>query len=507
MEADYIETGMFGRVEIRTSVDKITKKNLRSVLEKALAVHRLNSVAIDYLYRYMRGDQPVLYRKKDVRPEICNKVVENHASEIVQFTSGYFLGEPVTYVRRGDRNASSNEINELNNYMFYEDKASHDKDMATWMAICGVAYRMVLPDKEAGTDVDESPFELDTPDPRFTFVVYHSGFGHKRMMGVREIAKSTSEGVTEFIHCGYTKDHYFEVENGVVTKWIPHTLGDIPIFEYRLNMAQMGSFEPALSLLDALNTVASNRLDGIELFIQSFIKFINCEIDVDKFKALKELGAIMIKSTDGLPADVQVMSQELNQQQTQTLVDYLYQQVLTICAMPTTTKGGTSTSDTGAAVFLRDGWSHCEARAKDTELLFKKSEKEFLKLVLKIIKSTREFNLSLSEIECKFTRRQNDNLLVKSQALLQLLEAGLEPGLAISTVGLVNDPMDVAKQSELYLAKWKPSSETSENKQNTSDGESLDMMSEKTSKTNTNGREAEQTQNDGQRSPEKTQEE
>lgn len=508
MDANCIEAGLFGRKEILTSVDDITKENLTRVLNKALAVHRANAAEIDYLYRYMRGDQPILYRTKEVRPEICNKVVENHASEIVQFTSGYFLGEPVTYVRRGDRNDSSDEINDLNNYMFFEDKASHDKNIATWMAICGVAYRMVLPDKNAAMDdVDESPFELDTPDPRFTFVVYHSGFGHKRMMGVREIARSTEEGATEFIHCGYTKDHYFEVENGVVTKWEAHTLGDIPIFEYRLNMAKMGSFEPALSLLDALNTVASNRLDGIELFIQSFIKFINCQIDVEKFKALKELGAIMISSTNGQPADVQVMSQELNQEQTQTLVDYLYQQVLTICAMPTTTKGGTSTSDTGAAVFLRDGWSHCEARARDTELLFKRSEKEFLKLVLKIIRSARDFNLSLSEIECKFTRRQNDNLLAKSQALLQLLQAGLEPGLAIATVGLVNDPMDAAKQSELYLSKWKPSSEKSENTQNTSDNESSDMMSEKTSKINTNSREAEQTQNNGQRSSEKTQEE
>lgn len=461
VEKEILEGALFGRKEILTSVEKITKANLVTVLNNALMIHNTNAVAIDYLYRYMRGEQPILSRKKDVRPEICNRVVENHASEITQFTSGYFLGEPVTYVRRGDSNASSEEINELNTYMFFEDKASHDKDMATWMAICGVGYRMVLPDKATKLLPDESPFELDTPDPRHTFVVYHSGFGHKRVMGVREIHRNLSDNNVEVILCGYTVDHYFEVANGVIRKWEPHTLGDIPIYEYRLNMARMGSFEPALPLLDAINTVASNRLDGVELFVQSFVKFINCDIDETSFKALKDLGAIKIKSTDGQTADVEIMSQELNQQQTQTLVDYLYEQVLTICGMPTTTKGGSSTSDTGAAVFLRDGWSQCEARARDTELLFKKSEKDFLKLVLQIIRTSKEFNLSLSEIECKFTRRQHDNLLAKSQALLQLLEAGLEPGLAIATVGLVNDPMDVAKQSALYLEKWKPKKETS----------------------------------------------
>ena len=174
-------------------------------------------------------------------------------------------------------------------------------------------------------------------------------------------------------------------------------------------------------------------------------------------------------------------------------MDYLYQQVLTICGMPTTTKGGSSTSDTGAAVFLRDGWSQCEARARDTELLFKKSEKEFLRLVLTIIRTSKEFNLSLAEIECKFTRRQHDNLLVKSQALLQLLEAGFEPSLAIATVGLVNDPMDVAKQSELYLEKWKPKPTAPTD--NSGDKPLEISVSEKTPKTNANGRETENHKN------------
>ena len=449
-----IMNGLFGRKEICTPVNEITKTNIVDVLNKALAIHSMNSAQIDYLYRYMRGEQPILARTKQIRPEICNRIVENHASEITQFTSGYFLGEPVTYVRRGDGGQVSDEINILNDYMFFEDKASHDKDMATWMAVCGVGYRMVLPDKDAGVTIDESPFELDTPDPRYTFVVYHAGFGHRRMMGVRQIFREKSKNHTEMACCGYTSTHYFEVVDGVLKKWESHALADIPIFEYKLNMARMGSFEPAIPLLDAINTVASNRLDGIETFVQSFLKFKNCEVDEEKVKSLAHLGAIMIKSVDGMPGDVDIMSQELNQTQTQTLVDYLYDQVLTICGLPTTTKGGSSTSDTGTAVLLRDGWQQCEARARDTELLFKKSEKQFLRLVLHIIRGVKDIGLSLSDVECKFTRRQHDNLLTKTQSLLHMLEAGLDPEVAIATSGLFNDPMDVTVQSREYLRKW-----------------------------------------------------
>jgi SPP1 family phage portal protein len=489
---DFPTNGLHGRCEITTPVEKITQENVVMVLTRALYIHSLNSNQIDYLYHYMRGEQPILNRVKKVRPEICNKIVENHAAEITQFTSGYFLGEPVTYVRRGDRQNTSEEIGTLNDYMFFEDKASHDKDMATWMAIGGVGYRMVLPDKSTQLGEDEAPFEIDTPDPRYTFVVYHSGFGHRRVMGVRQIYREKGPDHLELVCCGYTPTHYFEVENTQLTVWKEHNLGDIPIFEYRLNMARMGSFEPAVPMLDAINTIMSNRVDGVEQFVQSFLKFVNCEVDDENVTKLQELGAIMIKSAPGVNADVSIVSQELNQQQTQTLVDYLYDQVLVICGMPTTTKGGASTSDTGQAVFLRDGWSQCEARARDTELLFKKSEKQFLRLVLHIIRETQEFNLSLSEVECKFTRRQHDNLQSKTQALLSMLDAGLHPEVAIATCGLFNDPMDVTLQSKDYLRKWEykpmqPTGAPEGDEDDGSDEESEDKSEEKSEKKDESG--------------------
>ena len=277
--------------------------------------------------------------------------------------------------------------------------------------------------------------------------------------------------------CGYTSTHYFEVENGVLTKWEAHSLGDIPIFEYRLNMAMTGSFEPAIPLLDTMNNIVSNRMDGIEQFVQSFLKFTNCDIDSEQIEEFKKKGAIVIKSAQGMNADVNLISQELNQSQVQTLVDYIYQQILIICGMPTTTKGGSSTSDTGAAVFLRDGWSQCEARARDTELLFKKSEKQFLKLALNIIRGVEDFPLLLSEVDCKFTRRQHDALLTKTESLNQMLQAGLEPTVAIAASGLFNDPEDVAMQSREYLEKWKPKPQ--EEKVDTGN-EPVDISSERT---------------------------
>ena len=65
-----------------------------------------------------------------------------------------------------------------------------------------------------------------------------------------------------------------------------------------------------------------------------------------------------------------------------------------------------------------------------------------------------DFNLNLREVDYHFTRSQHDNLLTKTQSLMQMLEAGLAPEVAIATSGLFNDPMDVTEQSKAFLRKW-----------------------------------------------------
>ncbi|HHW90801.1 MAG TPA: phage portal protein, partial [Clostridiales bacterium] len=120
---------MFGREVIYSSVTEVTRANVVDVLEKAMNIHKKNSNEIDYLYQYYKGNQPILQRVKTIRPEINNKVVENHALEIVDFKKGYVFGEPVQYVRRGESDGVSEKITQLNEFMFAEDKAARDKEL------------------------------------------------------------------------------------------------------------------------------------------------------------------------------------------------------------------------------------------------------------------------------------------------------------------------------------------------------------------------------------------
>ena len=437
----------FGRRKIFTDVDKITRDNVCDVLEKALTVHQTNNIEIEYLFKYYKGEQPILLRKKDVRPEIMNMVVENRANEIVSFKVGYLMGEPIQYVSRRDDETVTAHINQLNAYMAAEDKASKDKELADWSHICGTSYRMVFPDKNAGDDPDEAPFEIYTLDPRFAFVVYHNSLGEPPVMGVKYITKESGEKV----YSVYTKDTYFEIADGRrVAKEEPQVLG-IPIIEYPANTARLGAFEVVLPLLDAINNVDSNRLDGVEQFVQALLLFHNVDISSKDYEELRSEGAIKFKDIDAqLKGEIKYLVEELSQQQTQTLVDHLYDTVLTICGMPNR-NGGSSTSDTGTAVIFRDGWSAAEARAKDSELIFKQSEKEFLKLVLRICSDLSDLELKLSSIEIRFTRRNYENIVEKANVLTSMLNNNkIAPQLAFQHCGMFVDPEIAYQMSKQY---------------------------------------------------------
>ena len=440
---------MYGRRVITTDVEAITSENIVAEINKAFDTHGLNRGEIDYLWDYYRGKQPILQRVKTVRPEICNKIVENRANEIVSFKVGYLCGEPIQYVGRNGDEGVSRAIAELNEMMFSENKATQDKEVVEWQMIAGTAYRMVLPDKKGGED--DVPFEIYTLDPRDTFVVYSSEVGNKPMYAVKYRVDENRDRVCSV----YSANEYWKIVGDKIVKTEPHALGMIPIFEYPANNARLGAFEIVLPMLDAINNVASNRMDGVEQFIQAFVKFVNCDIDEKQFAALKDMGAIKVKSVDGAVADVSIVTQELNQVQTQTLVDYLYQTVLTICGMPNR-NGGSSTSDTGAAVIMRDGWSLAESRAKDSELMFKKSEYEALKLVLRILRDSAGVTEDLTKLRLKnlsmqFTRRNYENIQSKAQVLVSMLQQEkIHPRLGFTASGLFSDPESAYQLSKEY---------------------------------------------------------
>lgn len=433
------DDGLTGRRKIKTYVNKITEQNVREVVENALAYHAKNAGEIQYLYDVYRGKQDIRDKKKVVRETINNKVVVNHANEIVTFKTAYLLNEPIQYISHTGEESASKEIEKLNNYMRSEYKDSKDKEIVDWIHIGGVAPRLVLADKDTGEN-EGAPFCIYTLDPRFAFVIYSCRIGERPMAGVI-LQKDENENWFADV---YTVDHHYVLyKESMVTYAVNY--GGIPLVEYLNNDARMGAFEAVLPILNSINELESDAVDSVEDFVNGFDVFQNCDIEDDTYQNLGLGGkALKIKTVvQGMEAKVYRVASEISQSGVQTRIDDMTDNYLSICGMPNR-NGGSSTSDTGTAVIYRDGWSEAESRANDSEKMFIRSERAILKVVLHICNTLESgkyaLNLDLADIDVEFLRKSFSNLQSKAQILCEMLNnPKIHPLVAYETAGIAKD--------------------------------------------------------------------
>ena len=445
-----VRTHWVGRHRIVCDPQVVDQSNVSAILNAALMVHNVNAADIQTLHDYYLGMQSILSRPKDVRPEIDNRVVENRADEIVAFKVGYLAGDPIKYVSRPsgathgdllkDADAQAHGVSTLNGVM--EDCGKHavDRDVVQWAMECGVGYRLTLPTGDRG-----EPLLIRSLDPRGTLVVYANDARGDRMMSATATYR---EDGTISVWTVYTDRLCMALDGQSldVLSVVPHACGAVPVVEYPANSDRTGCFEKVMPLLDAINEVESDRVNGVQQFVQSLMVLKN--VDLGKtpderraaFDELRDRGAIQIFDADSAKADIELLTAELSQNDTQTLVDHLYKTVLRIVGMPSNIGGAASTSDTGIAVTLRDGWSLTETRAKDYELFFKRSERQFLKMACLHLRRTCGVGVEPSDVEISFTRRNYENTQGKAQVYVTLVQNGVPPTLAAEVSGISPDP-------------------------------------------------------------------
>lgn len=451
---------MFGRLDIYSTYDDITEENLVSELNSALVYHVQNMLQEEFLYWYRRGVQPILNRHKDIREDILNIVQVNTAAEIVDFKDGYFLTQPCSYVSR--RKGVQTKVKKLNEYLYRSGKQNADNKVTDWFHTVGKGVLFVEP-----SDVDkDAPFNAYALDPRSAFAVYSLKPGNKPVMGVNFVTRDGkamfdvfTEKMVYHLSGAFTgkmmtpeNNHNFMVTAVSVDSAEPNVLGIIPIIEYRYNSVNTSSFELAVPLLDEISNLTSNACDGVEQFIQSLAIAVNCEFPEDTtISKIRKAGMIALRSVGENKADFKVITEQLDQTQTKTLVDSLYDEVLRICAMPSRSNGGSTYDTTGAAVLANFGWYQADAAARNTEDLFKESNRQFDRIIVEILRRKGLLDIDVNDFELNFVRNETANVQSKAQAFQTLMSAGLHPELAAAKSGISNDPVKDMKMSEKWL--------------------------------------------------------
>lgn len=433
--------GNYGRKIAYTDAERITDDNVVKIIGQCIGVFYGNKSAIRYLWRYYKGDQPVLYRTKISNEDITNKILENHAYEIVQFKVGQTYGEPVQFISRKDDDAINNAVDELNDFMTDANKQEKDIKSGEWQSATGTSFKAI---QSKGGEI---PFRITAPSPLNTFVIYNRST-EEPMLAVQELKNEDGR----YYKLAFSETMSFKIVDSNVVETKLHTYGGIPIVEYPNNHERISDIELVISMLDAINNMQSNRMDGIEQFVQSWIKFVNCDVDEEQFAKMKMNHALVVKSINkDNKSDVDIMTQELNQTQCQVAKDDLLDNLQAILAIPNR-ESQNSGGDTQGAVSLRAGWDFSKTRAKMKDPIVKSSEKRFAVVTLNVLRvAGHDLKLSLRDFDVQISHSPLDNLYTKTQALAQMLQSGINPRIAVATCGLWGDAEKVFLQSQPYF--------------------------------------------------------
>ena len=454
-------------------------KSIIDILENSKTIHEKNRIETLYLKGYYYGDQDIKTKVKHTREEINNKIVENWAYAFVDFKKNQLLGKPIRYVQLDDKD--SEEVSVLNKYVRYEGKTTKDLEIYEDILVCGRGFRYVNKDANFVNEDDQSPFELINCPVEDTEIVYSSKLGNEQLFGyiVTDmeclVPSQNDKGETIYDEDGnivyitmpyeeytvYLRNQVLTYSNKsgqlIRTNTKALLLKEHIITEYYVNKKRISLIELGKDLFDNINEIESLDKDDLEQFVNAILVFTNAKVSEEELEAIKELGALSIASTEGQKASVELLEQRLNSNDTQVQYNRVLDALHMILGVPKASDNGElSTGDTGKAKATGQGFTSATIRIQNDENMIKDCDKKVLKVILKICKSVSNSNikeLMVSQLDNNLQIDQRDNLLVKTQGLMNLYECDIPREIANSVVNLFSDPHEVTVEQEKLFGK------------------------------------------------------
>ena len=234
------------------------KQALRHLIQKHMAM----APRLEKLKGYYEGHHAI---ESDESKAI--KLVCNHAKDISDTASAYFLSNPISY-------RSKNDITVLTDALAAADADEIDGDNALDLSIYGRAYEYIY------TREDQTDLACVSLAPENTFMVYDDSIEQRELFAVYYYVKhdDTDRHVDTYVATVLTKNYKYvlniqDIEGPQENIEEPeeHFKGEVPVIEYLNNKLGIGDFELQIPLIDAYNSLMSDRVQDKEQFIDAIL--------------------------------------------------------------------------------------------------------------------------------------------------------------------------------------------------------------------------------------------
>lgn len=419
------------------------EKNIKKELVvKLIREHEKQLPRFKKLKKYYLGEHDIL-NKQRAKNKPNYKPVCNHAKDIADTSTGYFMGNTISY-----SNSEDTDIDELLIAFDNAEVDESDHDNALDMAIYGVAYEYVYA-RENENILDIKSLEVEN-----TFIVYDDSIEQQPLFGVYYFKRKENKADTETYQAVImTKQFVYSIvlegkEKGVISdKPIPHNMGDIPIIEYKNNKYSIGDFEQQIGLIDSYNSLTANRINDKEQFIDSILVLYGARLGDDEEESIKAMESLAEHKLLELhpEARAEYLSKTLNENEVETLRNAVKQDIYTFSHIPNLTDENFAGNSSGVAM---------EFKLLGLEMITKIKQRYYVKGLKKRIKLFANY-LGLTQIAIDansiiphFSRSLPKNLLEISQ-IVSNLDGKVSQETLLSQIPFVEDPMsEIEKVNE-----------------------------------------------------------
>lgn len=405
------------------------------LIYKLIRKHANEREDLQKLKRYYIGEHSILKHERR-NPNAPNfKTVANHAKDIADTATGYFLGSPITYNNTGE--------SDLDSLLVAFDNAEVDQvdtQNALNMAIYGRAYEYIYV-KEGLNELDSASLDVEN-----TFIVYDDSIERRPLFAVYYYeVKDDSKDTKTYQAEVFTQNLHYHIvlrdSSGSYVKKIdvePHHLGQIPIIEYKNNNFAIGDYEQQISLIDAYNSLMGNRVNDKEQAIESILVLYGAQLGDTPEETHKAMSILNEEGLLELPMDSKAdfLKNLLDEGATEILRKALKEDIYTFSHVPNLTDEKFAGNSSGVAMEYK--LLGLEMITKVKESNYKRGLRQRISIFAKYL-GLQQIVLDANSIVPQFSRGLPKNLLELSQ-VINNLEGKVTLRQLISLLPFVEDP-------------------------------------------------------------------
>lgn len=447
----------------------ITDELLNRIVNKHRKNAEYNRSLIER-YECLEDAVPIFDREPrfgDSEETINHKINNDFFSEIVDFKTGYFAGNPIAYSYSdthealedtGDAGDTATEMEEardeaskaITDFVTRSNMFDIDMECTKYASICGYAGRLFYHDPEGEERVmvvppDESIILAKTRD------ITQPTYG-VRYYSVKDI-NDTETVKAEFYD--NTTIYYAEGSLGSlkITGKAPNLFDCCPLQGIPNNREMMGDAEKVLALIDAYDRAISDVNNEVDSFANAYMIFKNLYMEEDEKRKAQVSGSIEFHSNGQNDSDVYFLTKDINDAFIEHHLDRLEENIYRFSKTPNLSDESFGTAASGVSLKFKLTGLETKCGMFEAKMI---SAGTYMFQLLAKSWAKKQVKIDPLLVVMEFKRNFPLDLLSEAQAAQALIAAGVPDvvawGLAISGIDDPEYVKEIKEQQQESIA-------------------------------------------------------